>query len=254
MSRPQQPRGPLAPAELKALRLWNRVLLGGLLLWTYLSLCFPVYDTDFWWHLKTGEWIVEHGTVPQVDLFTFTEIGTPWTDLHWGFQILITMLYHLGGFNLVILVKAAIITLAVAVAWFAGGRDLPAWQKTALWIPAVICISGRGYERPEILSLLFLAVWLYVARHVEERPGLIWLLPLVTAVWVNCHALFVLGLVVGGCYVADCLARDFAQGRWGLARPAHEPPARTILWAGALVAVACLVNPYFEEGAKFPLT
>jgi hypothetical protein len=254
MSRQDQPAHSLTSVEPKTLRLWDRALIGALLLWTYLSLCYPVFDTDFWWHLKTGEWILENRTIPQVDLFTFTEVETPWIDLHWGFQLLITMLYHAGGFNLLILVKAAIITMAVAVACLAGGRGLPSWQRVAIWVLPVICISGRGYERPEMLSLLFLALWLSIARHVEKRPRLIWFLPLITVIWVNCHALFVLGLVVAACYVADCLARDLARGRWGLERPAREPSARSIIWAGALVAMACLANPYFDDGALFPLT
>jgi hypothetical protein len=244
----------LASGSAKWQRVLNRILFGGLLLWTYLSLCFPLYDTDFWWHLKTGEWILQEGTVPQVDLYTFTEFRTPWIDLHWGFQLFITLLYRLGGANLVILTKAAVITAAVAVAWSAGGRNLPVWTKTAMWILPVICISGRGYERPEMLSQLFLAMWLWMARHVEERPNLVWWLPVLQLVWVNCHALFVLGLVVGACYLVDSVARDIAQGRWGLAQPVSNPPARTIIWAGLLVVAACLVNPYFEEGAIFPLT
>jgi hypothetical protein len=230
------------------------VLFSGLLLCTFLSLCFPLYDTDFWWHLKTGEWILQEGRIPQVDLYTFTEIGTPWIDLHWGFQLLITFLYHSGGANLVILAKAAVITSAVAVAWAAGGRGLPPWGKVAMWLLPVICISGRGYERPEMLSLLFLACWLWMATRVERSPRLIWFLPLLQIIWVNCHALFVLGLVVGACYVVDCVVRDVARGRWGLAPPAADPSSREIIWAGALAAVACLVNPYFEEGALFPLT
>ncbi|MGE5193474.1 MAG: hypothetical protein ACM3U2_13350 [Deltaproteobacteria bacterium] len=230
------------------------MLFGGLLLWTFLSLCYPLYDTDFWWHLKTGEWILQEGRIPQVDLYTFTEVGKPWIDLHWGFQLLITFLYRLGGVDLVSLVKAAVITGAVAVAWQAGGRRLPVWGKAALWILPVICISGRGYERPEMLSQLFLACWMWMATHVDRRPGLIWFLPMLQVVWVNCHALFVLGLVVGACYAADCVARDVARGRWGLAPPAPKPSSREIIWAAGLVALACLANPYFEEGALFPLT
>src|SRR5579872_4000642 len=74
---------PIADARLK--RAWEKGVFIGFLLWTYVSLCYPLRDTDFWWHLKTGEWIVEHGfSVPQVDLYTFTEVTTPWIDLHWG--------------------------------------------------------------------------------------------------------------------------------------------------------------------------
>ncbi len=249
-----QPVAACPSADAKTQRAVDRLLLGALLLWTFLSLCFPLYDTDFWWHLKTGEWILQEGTVPMVDLYTFTEVGTPWIDLHWGFQVLVALLYRIGGANLIILTKASVITAAVAVAWSAGGRALPFWSKAAVWILPVFCISGRGYERPEMLSLLFLAIWLWMARHVEERPRLIWLLPLVQVVWVNCHALFVLGIVVGACYLIDSLARDIAQGRWGLVLPVPDPPARAILWVCLLVVVACFVNPYFEEGAFFPLT
>ncbi|MBI3865479.1 MAG: hypothetical protein HY290_26695 [Planctomycetia bacterium] len=247
---PAAPRAsPPAPQE----RLWARIVFGGLLAWTFLTLCYPLRDTDFWWHLKTGEWILEHGAPPQVDVYTFTDFDKPWIDLHWGFQLLIAGVYHLGGANLVILFKAAVITGAVAVAWLAGGKTLPAWLKTLLWVPAVVCISGRGYERPEMLTQLFLAAWLWVALRVAERPRLIWLLPVIQLVWVNCHALFVLGLVVGAAYVIDCVAREFAGGKWGLAPADSQPSAKSIIRAGALVAAVCFVNPYFEDGVLFPL-
>ena len=135
----------LPAADARGQHALNRVLFSGFLLLTFVSLCFPLYDTDFWWHLKTGEWILTEGGIPQVDLYTFTEVGKPWIDLHWGFQLFITLLYRLGGVNLVILAKAAVITAAVAVAWSAGGRSLPVWVKTALWILPIICISGRTW-------------------------------------------------------------------------------------------------------------
>src|SRR5579863_807994 len=252
-SPPHSPH-PRPPNTTPEQRLWNQILFYGLLLWTFLSLCYPLYDTDFWWHLKTGEWILENGTVPQVDLYTFTaDDKTDWIDLHWGFQILITVLFRLGGVKLVILVKAAVVTATVAIGWSTSGRTLPVWLKTALWIPPVICISGRSDVRPEMLSLLFLALWLWIATRVESRPRLIWLLPVLQLVWVNCHALFVLGLVVGASYVIDCIAREFAHGQWGMEPPARHPSAKAIVRAGGLVVLACLANPYFQDGALFPL-
>jgi hypothetical protein len=226
----------------------------GFLLWTFVSLVYPLFDTDFWWHLKTGELILQGNAPPQVDLYTFTDSDKPWIDLHWGFQVLIAVLHRLGGVNLVILTKAGVITAAIAIAWRASGRSLPSWLKAPLWTLPVIAISGRGYERPEMLSQLFLAVWLFVAFRVEERPRLIWLLPAVQLLWVNCHALFVLGLVVGAAYVADDMARNLANGKWGLTPPARAPGGSTLIRAGGLVALACFVSPYFEEGALFPLT
>jgi hypothetical protein len=234
-------------------RFWNRVLFGTVLVWTFLATCFPMFDTDFWWHLKTGEWILQNGTTPAVDLYTFTDSDKPWIDLHWGFQILIALLYRAGGVPLVSLVKSAITTVAVAIGWHAAGNRLPGWKKLLIWIFPLICITGRANERPEMLSMLFLAVWLWVAVHSDVRPRLIWVLPAVQLIWVNCHALFVLGLVVGFCYAVDALARDALAGRFGLAPHTSGPDFRTVWIAGGFVAVACFLNPYFEEGAFFPL-
>ena len=232
----------------------DRLLFAMVLLWSFLGMCFPLFDTDFWWHLKTGQWILEGNGIPFIDLYTFTDSEKPWIDLHWGFQVLIAILYRLGGVPLVTLVKAGTITAAIAVAWRAGGTNLPAWKKAALWLLPIICIVGRGNERPEMLSQLFLAMWVWIARQTDWRPGLIWFLPLVQVIWVNCHALFVLGLVVGFCYAVDAVVREMANGRYGLEPRSAGPDLRIVGFVGVVVAIACLINPYFEEGALFPLT
>ncbi len=245
---------PLIPSQDPRELFWGRLLFASVLAWTFLGLCFPLFDTDFWWHLKTGEWILANRQVPYIDLYTFTDADKPWIDLHWGFQILITVLYRAGGIPLVTLVKAALITAAVAVAWLAGGTNLPSWKKAAIWLMPIVCIAGRGNERPEMLSQLFLAMWLWIATQSDRRPRWIWCLPFVQVVWVNCHALFVLGLVVGFCYAVDAVVREAANGRLGLEPRLLGPDFRTVWIAGGLVAMACFVNPYFEEGAIFPLT
>lgn len=233
--------------------LLEQIVFGLVLLWTFLALCFPMLDTDFWWHLRTGELIIERGELPSVDWYTFRDSDRPWIDLHWGFQLLITGLYHLGGSPLIVLTKASVLTATVGIAWCATGRSLPVWVKAVLWLPAIVAITGRGYERPEVLSQLFLAIWLYTVFRFPQRPQLIWCLPLVQIVWINCHSLFILGLVVGGSYVIDRVVREAAQGRWGLEPAADEPPLRTVAWAGLAAVVAALCNPYFEQGALFPL-
>lgn len=245
---------PVVVSDNRPSTLWNNVLLATLLLWTFLSSCVPLIDTDFWWHLKTGNWILSGGGIPAVDLYTFTDSDKRWIDLHWGFQVLVAVLYGLGGVSLVTLAKATILTAVMAVAWFAGGLSLPAWKKSALWLLPLICIIGRGLERPELLSQLFLAVWLWIATSTDQQPNRIWWLPILMIVWVNCHALFVLGLVVSFCYLVDASARYWLNGRCGLEARTKGPTFQTIWIVGGLVIVACFVNPYFEQGAFFPLT
>jgi hypothetical protein len=210
-------------------------------------------DHDIWWHIKTGQLIWERGEVPRTDWYLYSDSNRPWIDLHWGFQLLAALLYGLGGANLLILAKAAVNTAAVGIGWFAVPGQLPSWLRAVVWIPAIICITGRAYERPEMISLLFLASWLWIAFRVERQPRLIWCLPVIQVLWVNLHALFVLGLVIGGCFAVDYVVRLAASGRFGLRPiPAVLKP-RLVMGAGVCCALAALVNPYFVTGALFPL-
>lgn len=231
----------------------DRALAAAFLLWLFLACCVPLKDTDFWWHLRTGELILARGELPYVDWFTFTSGDRAWIDLHWGFQLLVTLLYRLGGVALVTLVKAAVLTLAVAIAWSVPKRNIPAWLNGLCWIMPIIVISGRAYERPEMLSMLFLASWIWIIARLPSNARLIWLLPPLQLVWTNCHALFVLGLIVGACYAVDFSIRKLARGRCGLYPLPGPPSARTVAIALSLTLLACFVNPYVEHGALFPL-
>ena len=56
-----------------------------------------LFDTDIWWHVRSGEWILEHRRVPWLDPFTFTSSDRVWIDLHWGFQVAIALRIAWGG-------------------------------------------------------------------------------------------------------------------------------------------------------------
>jgi hypothetical protein len=42
-----------------------------------------VTDPDVWWHLKTGQYITEHKSVPHTDPFSYTRAGEPWVAHEW---------------------------------------------------------------------------------------------------------------------------------------------------------------------------
>ena len=37
-------------------------------------------DTDTWWHLVSGRYIVENRTIPLTDPFSYTQFDEPWID------------------------------------------------------------------------------------------------------------------------------------------------------------------------------
>jgi len=42
-----------------------------------------VQDPDFFWHITAGQWIAQHGQVPNTDPFSFTWAGKPWVPIEW---------------------------------------------------------------------------------------------------------------------------------------------------------------------------
>lgn len=224
-----------------------------LIAWAFLLACVPLWTTDIWWHLRTGELILERGALPATDWFSFSAAGQPWIDLHWGFQMLVTVVYRLGGVDWLVLLKAVCLAAAVFCGWRASGRGLPAWARAGCWILPIVCISSRPFVRPEMLSLILLAVWVGLAEAMRDRPRLAWWLPLLQLVWVNCHGLFVLGLAVGAAFAVD-------RGVAALVRESSEMPAgssrmgrKSLLAVAALVVLACFCNPYGVDGALFPV-
>lgn len=209
-------------------------------------------DTDFYWHVRTGELIWKNMAIPAIDLYTYTDFDKPWVDLHWGFQLLITAIFHLLGVNGVILFKAAVYTAAVMIAWFAVGRSIPEWKKALIWFPSIIAITGRAYERPEMISLLCLSLILWILERIPRHPRLIWFIPGLMIIWTNFHALFILGVVVCGAFVTSGLFRHLpASLSKRLLDPLCSIPQ--LIGIGAAAIISPIVNPYLEQGWFFPL-
>src|SRR5690348_17699667 len=93
---------PIPSVGADALRLTERLsartlLLGGVLIVILGLFIGAEQDPDFWWHLRIGQWMVEHGQLPTHDLFTFTVSGHVWTDHEYLTEILMWLTYSALG-------------------------------------------------------------------------------------------------------------------------------------------------------------
>jgi tetratricopeptide (TPR) repeat protein len=209
---------------------------------------FPLNDTDFWWHLRTGDLIRQTGEVPTFDTYLYGgDPQKPWVDLHWGFEVLLSLGYERGGVVLLNLAKCVISTLAVFLLITARRRDWPIWSMVLAWLPALLLLGGRMYVRPETLTLLYLAAFLAVIFRWKERPRLAFALPAVQVLWVNSQGLFVFGPVLIVLGLVDAVLTP------GFLEPSRRGWWKTVLLASALTGVACLLNPYGLTGTLFPL-
>jgi tetratricopeptide (TPR) repeat protein len=192
-------------------------------------------NADYWFHLRAGE-SVAHGRIPRVDEFSYPSAGRPYVDLHWLFQLWLYWVHRLGGVRLAVWMQCLVLTGTFALLYRVAAREANRTAAALLTGVAAILASERAQVRPEMFTLLFLAVALWlVRRHAEGWRRAWWLFPLLFALWVNVEGLFVVGFAVLGAAILD-------------------RPRDRALWAAlGLSAAATLVNPYFVQGALHPM-
>lgn len=200
-------------------------------------------DGDTGWHIRTGEYILDHGRLPAGDPYSFTKPGAPWYAWEWLSDVALAAVYRWSGLKgvtlLAGLVIAAYLTLMV--------RRSLAWGANAL-IALACCFLGAGASsihflaRPHIFTLLLLTVSLRLLERDRARPGraVWWLVPL-TALWANLHAGF-LALLASLAIVAAGEAVELAWA-CGSARMAWQALRRRAALLAACAA-ASLANPY----------
>jgi hypothetical protein len=206
---------------------------------------FSVHNLDIELHARTGEWIVEHGSVPALNVLSRLHADHPTVQDKWGFQVLAHVLFDGLGPDACIAARVALMLGLFGALWSAARRlgAGPWWALFALLV-ALIAARSRFTFRPDLVSLLLTAV---VARAVlAARPdgrGLLWLVPL-QVLWVNLHGYFITGPLV----VATVGAAHLLAGR------AWRAEARRFLCLAGLMALACLLNPAGVRGALHPLS
>jgi len=196
-----------------------------------------VTDPDVWWHLKTGQFIAEHGSVPHADLFSYTRAGQPWVAHEWLSELFIYELQRTAGSTGLILTFAAIVC-ATFFLLFLRCSSAPYVAGVATLIAAGATAPLWGV-RPQIISLFLTSLWLLILEGSEHHPRILWWTLPLTVLWVNLHAGFALGLVLSALF----LAGGFIERALGSARRQSAKHLRMQAWILLLDLLIVPVNP-----------
>jgi len=201
-----------------------------------------VIDPDIWWHLRTGQWIVQHGTVPTVDSFTSSEAGRPWIAYSWLFDVVVYGLYAAVGIRGLLVYEFLLVlaTLLALLHLVTPGEPRPT-RAAALTAVAFLAMTGLFGPRSFLVSIVFFAV---VVRSVlvayrSGRARTLFLLVPLFAVWANVHVQFIYGLAILAFVTADV-----AVARWWERRDISPLPLRTLIVVDAACVAATLLTPY----------
>jgi hypothetical protein len=229
---------PLSLSNLFAL-----VLLLGLLAMTARN----AVDPDLWWHLRTGQWIVETGHVPHSDPFSFTRTGHAWVSHEWLSEVAFYELWkHCGAAALIVF--SAIVTTTGFMLLYLRCPGKRHWAAAATVVGALASAPSWGV-RPQMFTFTLASLLLWLVETGEGRPKrLLWIPPLFL-LWLNLHAGFALGPALLLAYgVGLILESAIGETPWQQVRP--------IVLRVLLLLLACLalvpLNPSGAQLYRYP--
>jgi hypothetical protein len=219
-------------------------------------------DTDTWWQLRTGESIVQNGTIPKVDSYSYTRAGEEWRypSAAWLSEIQLYSIYSLlgpGGLNIW---TAALVTLAFAFIYMtlSGGLFLRAFTLILAAATAAIYWAARPYMLSFVLAAAFL--WILEDYRAGRRNRLV-LLPILMILWANSHPGFAVGFILLAIYVIDRVLRWLSE-RWrpgrGLSigrsdlRRAWRGWMKPLVLCGLGMLAAVAINPSGAALLRYP--
>lgn len=206
----------------------------------------PEYDIDIFWHVKAGEWMVQHQAFPTTDIFNYQHPDREWVTFQWLYQVAAYALHSVGGFDALKLANIGLLALGFLAVWRLAYRLLDRrWWLAWLVLTAFSALyHDRIRLRPHVVSLV---LEMLVAVPILERfqrstwRTAVWMVA-VAALWGNAHAGAVnVLLVMLGALVAGTLADRLALGATDV------PVRRLLVTCGAIGAVLAL-SPNFIRG------
>lgn len=168
-------------------------------------------DPDLWWHLKAGQQIIDTRSVPHTDDYSFTKQGSEWVAHEWLSEVMMQVIYRVGGLTSLVTIFSLIIVIALWLTYRrCEGRPYAAGIAIVLAAAASFPLFG---VRPQMLTLLLASIYIVILEQLDKRR-IWWLVPLML-LWVNLHAGFALGLALIGLYIV----RAVLDGEWNQIRP-----------------------------------
>jgi len=199
-------------------------------------------------HLENGKIVWQNKEVLTANFYSYTEPNFPFINHHWLSGVVFYLLYLAAGFSGLVVFKIILLLAAFTLVFKVASKNGNFWLAALASIPAIFLLGERTDVRPEIFSLFFTAVFLYVLSDFRNNPTskkIYWLIPL-QLLWVNLHIYFLIGILMVGGFILEKIILEFRNLK-------NSPLFKKYLYLlGSLILVST-INPFAYKIFLYPL-
>src|SRR5256714_9430037 len=136
----------------------------------------PTGDPDTYWHLASGQWMLDHHEILRADIFSSTMNGQPYSVGEWLGEIVLAIVFNAGSWAGLAIFRGLLVAIAaffLARLSRRGGAPLVAALLVVVW--ALVFSKTRWTDRPAIFTFVLFPGVLdlpYSARARSRRAPL----------------------------------------------------------------------------------
>ena len=210
-------------------------------------------DPDMWWHLKMGQIIWDTHSIPTTDVFSYTTNHQASVPQEWLSQLSMYGFFRMAGFSGLMAWLCVVGSLLFVAGYclcclYTGNPKISFFGGLTIWL-----FSSIGFSpRPQMIGYILLVLELLLIHLGRTRdPRWFFGLPILFAVWVNCHGSFLLGFVIAGIFLIAAFT-PFQAGL--LVSKRWDPDVRkTFLIVVAVSVLALFCNPIGIKQVLYPI-
>jgi hypothetical protein len=188
-------------------KLYNYILLSAFALFIILFTTSKLTnEDDYFWHFATGRYIVETGSIPSNDVFSFSSAGTRWLVTEWGWDVMTFIIFkYLGYAGISILCTLTFLIMFFVYYVLLRRFDVSETVIIFFFILFLFAIFERLTPRPHIVTYLFfvLLTGILINYKYFGRKNLkqLYFIPLIFLFWANMHIGCMIGIAIFGLYI-----------------------------------------------------
>ena len=210
-----------------------------------------LWDYDFWWHIATGRYIVETGSLPDKDPFSYTstleENKNQFPERedfilkqYWLSQIFFYFIYEHTGVKGIIFLRSLLLTLTLVVVFWRLLKWSVSFPVSFIFLFTLFSLlTNATGERPVLFTILFTGIVFFILENFRDnRDKKIFLLIPLMLLWANMHGGFIVGVIIITVYI-------FGEGvKKVIGRSKYTKKESVLFYAAAVLALlASFANP-----------
>lgn len=161
---------------------------------TFIISFFPLKNYDFFWHLKTGEFIFKNG-IPEYDPFSYNSKGK-WINHAWLYDLILYLIIKFFNFHGIFIFKYFLTFLSgLLIFLICREKNFSFFFALSIIFYSLSISRHRLDVRPDSFSIFLFLILLYLLQKEKYK-----FVPFLLIIWVNFHASFIFALFFSTIY------------------------------------------------------